>query len=157
VPAATTKPAATAKPAATTKPEPDETEGPIQKLTGVLGIRTEADGDREYVLNGVELSVGPPWFWGTKNPLAPYVGKTVMVTGRMEDPRPSAKVNANDADGPELEVYTVNGAVVRAQGKPPWAGGPKVVGDRHPGNAGGAHAKAEQAKVKMKAAASPRP
>ena len=157
-PAATPKPAATAKPAATPKPAkvPDETKGPIETLTGVLGVRTDADGDREYVLNGIELSVGPPWFWGTKNPLEPFVGKSVTVTGRTDTGRPSTKANgkAKNADGPEFEVYTVNGSKVRAEGKPPWAGGPKAVGERHPGYAGWSNGKADKAD-KAKAAPPP--
>jgi len=156
--AATPKPAATAEPAATPKPAkaPDETKGPIETLTGTLGTRTDADGDREYVLNGTELSVGPPWFWGTKNPLEPYVGKSVSVTGRMETDPPSTKANgkAKNADGPEFEVYAVNGTTVRAEGKPPWAGGPKVVGERHPGYAGWSNGKADKAD---KAKAAPQP
>jgi len=157
-PATNLQPAATLKPAATPKPAkaPEPTKGPIETLTGVLGTRTDADGDREYVLNGVELSAGPPWFWGTKNPLEPFVGKTVTVTGRTETGRPAAKANgkAGDADGPEFEVYTVNGTTVRAEGKPPWAGGPKVVGERHPGYAGWSNGKADKAD---KAKASPQP
>jgi len=159
-PAATPTPAAkpAAKPAATPKPAkaPDADEGPIQTLTGTLGTRTDADGDVEYVLNGVELSVGPPWYWGTNNPLKGYVGKTVTVTGRMETDPPSTKANgkANDADGPEFEVYTVNGSKVRAEGKPPWAGGPKAVGERHPGYAGWSNGKADKAD---KAKAAPKP
>jgi len=107
-------------------------------------------------LNGTELSVGPPWFWGTKNPLEPYVGKSVTVTGRMETDPPSTKANgkANNADGPEFEVYTVNGSKVRAEGKPPWAGGPKAVGERHPGYAGWSNGKADKAD---KAKAAPQP
>jgi len=153
--AATLQPAATAKPAATPKPAKvsDEAKGPIETLTGTLGTRTDADGDREYVLNGTELSVGPPWFWGTKNPLEPYVGKSVSVTGRMETDPPSTRANgkAKNADGPEFEVYTVKyGSVVtpvRAEGKPPWAGGPKVVGESHPGYKGWSQGKSEKAKA----------
>jgi hypothetical protein len=157
-PAATPTPAA--KPAATPKPAkvPDADEGPIQTLTGTLGTRTDADGDVEYVLNGVELSVGPPWYWGTNNPLEKYyANKTpVTVTGRMETDPPSTKANgkANNADGPEFEVYTVNGSKVRAEGKPPWAGGPKAVGERHPGYAGWSNGKADKAD---KAKAAPQP
>ena len=33
----------------------------------------------------------------------------------------------------ELDVETVDGATLRAAGKPPWAGGPWVVGSTHPG------------------------
>ena len=28
-----------------------------------------------------ELSAGPPWFWGDKNPLAAFVGQTVTIAG----------------------------------------------------------------------------
>ena len=149
--AATPKPAANVKPAATPKPAktPDADEGPIQTLTGTLGTRTDADGDRDYVLGDVELSVGPPWFWGTNNPLEQYVGSSVTVTGRMETNPPSTNSNgrANDADGPEFEVCTINGTAVQAEGKPPWAGGPKAVGERHPGYKGWSQGQANRAKA----------
>ena len=48
-----------------------------------------------------------------------------------------AKANAKAKDsGPEFEVLAVNGKTIREPGKPPWAGGPKVVGPSHPGYAG---------------------
>ena len=154
-----------AKPAATPKPAkvPDANEGPIETRTGTLGTRTDVDGDVEYVLNGVELSVGPPWYWGTNNPLKGCDGTSVTVTGRMETDPPSTKANgkANDADGPEFEVYAVTcgGKVipVRAEGKPPWAGGPKAVGERHPGYAGWSNGKADKADKADKAKAAPQP
>ena len=68
-----------------------------------------------------DLSAGPPWFWGDKNPLKAYVGKSVTVVGSSE------------TGGTELDVETVNGTAIRAPGKPPWAGGPWVVGPTHPG------------------------
>jgi hypothetical protein len=68
-----------------------------------------------------ELSAGPPWYWGTNNPLAPSVGKTVTVTG------------SHHAGDTELDVETVDGKAIRTAGKPPWAGGPWVVGPNHPG------------------------
>ena len=36
-------------------------------------------------------------------------------------------------EGTELDVDTIDGIALRADGKPPWAGGPKVVGETHPG------------------------
>ena len=34
----------------------------------------------------------------------------------------------------EIDVVTIDGKAVKTwTGKPPWAGGPKVVGERHPG------------------------
>ena len=68
-----------------------------------------------------ELSDGPPWYWGDNDPLKAYVGKSVKVAG-------------STAEGStELEVESVNGTAIRAAGKPPWAGGPWVVGPTHPG------------------------
>jgi hypothetical protein len=33
----------------------------------------------------------------------------------------------------DVSVDTVDGVALRAAGRPPWAGGPKAVGERHPG------------------------
>ena len=68
-----------------------------------------------------ELSAGPSWYWGDKNPLNAYVGKSVSIAG---------STHAGDT---ELDVETVDGKALRAAGKPPWAGGPWVVGETHPG------------------------
>ncbi len=68
-----------------------------------------------------ELSAGPKWFWGNNHPLAAFVGKTVQVTGTYH------------AGETELDVATIDGKALRAAGKPPWAGGPKAVGNAHPG------------------------
>ena len=130
------KPAATPKPAkAAATPEADEV---ITTLKGVLSAKADADGDVHYYIGDVRLSVGPPWFWGTKHPLKALVGQTITVTGHMESGNPAkAKANGKAKDsGPEFEVLTVNGKTIREPGKPPWAGGPKVVGPSHPGYAG---------------------
>jgi len=68
-----------------------------------------------------ELSAGPKWFWGDNSPLAAHVGTTVEVAGTHHE---------GETD---LDVETVDGKALRAEGKPPWAGGPKVVGEAHPG------------------------
>jgi hypothetical protein len=68
-----------------------------------------------------ELSAGPKWFWGANNPLAAFSGKTVTVTGTYH------------AGENELDVDSVDGQILRAPGRPAWAGGPKVVGKIHPG------------------------
>ncbi len=142
-PAAQSTPAPTPKAAATpvapkTTETPDTEPAPAT-LKGVLTTGTDADGDPAYFIGATRIGVGPPWFWGDKNPLAPYVGKTVTLTGHMDEGKP-ASTNPNGkakaAEGPEFEVYTVNGTTVRAPGKPPWAGGPKVVGEKHPGYKG---------------------
>jgi hypothetical protein len=94
-------------------------------LTGTLGTRTAASGETEYTLTSgattVVLDAGPAWFYKDKHPLKPFVGKTVTVVG---DQRQGST---------EVDVRSVDGTVIRAAGKPPWAGGWKRVGKDHPG------------------------
>jgi hypothetical protein len=112
-----------AEPAPRTVPEEDN-EAAVT-LSGVVSSTTDGKGRPHYTLASggktYELSDGPPWFWVDKNPLAAYVGKSVTVVGEVDD------------GGTEVEVQSVNGKLIREPGKPPWAGGPWVVGPRHPG------------------------
>ncbi len=48
--------------------------------------------------------------------------------------------------GTEVDVQTVDGTAIRAPGKPPWAGGWKVQGEKHPG---WSQAKADKFKAKF--------
>lgn len=118
-----------------------EAEAPVQSRTGTIEAVTDGDGDTEYQLadgeGTVRLSVGPSWFWGDAHPLDGISGE-VTVTGQLDDGTPPAHVNAaNRGDGkPSFDVFTLNGEEIRAAGKPPWAGGPAVVGPSHPGHAG---------------------
>ena len=127
-PAATAAPTATAAPAAepdeddgTGKPEKSPKPGKADKapevevtITGTVATRTDADGNTEYttVAGGktLVLEAGPSWFYGANHPLKPYVGKRVTITGEQR---------AGEA---EVDVKTVNGTRLRAEGKPPWAG-----------------------------------
>lgn len=139
--AADPSPGTSAAPAATAEPdEPGESgepgkpdkapkaekapETPVT-LSGTVGTRTDADGHTEYTLTTggktVVLEGGPSWFYGNDHPLKPYVGKRVTITG-------SQRVGDT-----EVDVEAVDGKVIRAAGKPPWAGGWKRVGARHPG------------------------
>jgi hypothetical protein len=94
-------------------------------LTGVIAQDVDGKGRPTFsmTVDGTpwELSAGPKWYWGANNPLTAYVGKTVTVTGTHR---------AGDTD---VDVLTVEGKAIRPAGKPPWAGGPKVVGQAHPG------------------------
>lgn len=94
-------------------------------LSGTVGTRTDADGRAEYTLTTgsttVVLDGGPSWFYGDDHPLKAYVGKSVTITGSQR---------AGEA---EVDVDAVDGTAIRAGGKPPWAGGWKRVGARHPG------------------------
>jgi hypothetical protein len=101
-----------------------EPETPVT-LHGTVSRTTDADGHTSYTLHAGQtdyvLSFGPWWFWGDRNPLDAYVGTSVTVDANRE--------GAND----EVDVSAVNGKALREPGKPPWAGGPKVVGPSHPG------------------------
>jgi len=123
--------AAAPAPAASEKPKPSKgpkaekvPETPVT-LTGTVGTRTDDEGNTVYTLTvGTtvhDLEAGPPWFWGDANPLKPYVGKTVKVEGEQA------------TGSTEIDVKTVDGTAIRGEGKPPWAGGWKVVGEKHPG------------------------
>ncbi len=107
-------------------------------LSGTVAMTMDAKGRQQFSMSSggttYELDAGPPWFWGTNNPLAKFAGKTVTITGE-------AHVGATDVD-----VLTVDGTAIRAPGKPPWAGGWKVVGEKHPG---WSQAKADKFKAKF--------
>jgi hypothetical protein len=94
-------------------------------ISGTVEVATDADGHDAYTLRDggttYTLEAGPSWFFGKDHPLKPYVGQSVTIDGEVA------------AGGTEVEVISVNGTALRQPGKPPWAGGWKVVGERHPG------------------------
>ena len=130
-PAATAKPEGTEKPEGSDKPgkgpktEKAETPKVQTTLKGTIGTKTNADGETEYTLavgsTAYTLEAGPPWYWKDKHPLKPYVGKSVTVVGEQEQ------------GGTSVDVQSVDGKLIREPGKPPWTGGPMVVGKDHPG------------------------
>lgn len=94
-------------------------------LTGIVGTRTDEDGATVYTLTAggttYDLDAGPPWFWGDNHPLKGLVGDSVTITGEQAE------------GSTTVDVLTVDGKAIREPGKPPWAGGWKVVGPAHPG------------------------
>jgi len=108
------------------------------KLTGTIQLATDADGHETYSLQSggktYTLEAGPAWFFGDKYPLKKFVGQSVTIDGEVA------------AGSTEVEVDSVNGTALRAPGKPPWAGGWKVVGAAHPG---WTQAKADRMKAKF--------
>jgi hypothetical protein len=126
---ATPTPTKAPKPQKSPKPDrgPKADRAPETAVTvkGTVGTRTDANGRTEYTLTTGStvrvLDAGPPWFYGSKHPLKPYVGKQVTIAGGQR------------AGEDELEVTSVDGTAIREPGKPPWAGGWKVVGKDHPG------------------------
>ena len=103
----------------------DKVAGVAVDLSGRIGTRTNAAGETEYTLTvgstTYTIDAGPSWYWKDKNPLKAFVGKAVKVTGEQKQ------------GTTEVEVDTVDGKALREPGKPPWAGGWKVVGKDHPG------------------------
>ena len=93
-------------------------------ISGTVQKGTDADGDAVYTLTDggttYTLEAGPKWFFETY-PLEPFVGDEVTVDGELEE------------GSTVVDVHSIGGTVIREAGKPPWAGGWKVVGERHPG------------------------
>jgi hypothetical protein len=105
--------------------QPAKASEQIVTLSGTVGTRTAADGTTEYTLTNentvLSLDAGPAWFFPNAYPLAPYVGQQVTIGGEQREGSTS------------VDVLSVNGTALREPGKPPWAGGWKRVGERHPG------------------------
>ena len=154
-PAASTEPEDSAEPAESAEPEdsdePDESaepapvaqpdqkgqpehgpkehkdKGPEQEITlsGTVTTGTDADGETEYRMQSggktYVLEAGPKWFFGDDYPLKPFVGKNVTIVGEAAE------------GSTEVDVVSVDGTRLREPGKPPWAGGWKRVGEKHPG------------------------
>lgn len=114
----------TQKPDKAAKPEkgPKAPEHPVT-LTGTVGKESGENGDFTLTVGShvYKLSAGPKWWWGDANPLAAAVGKTVTIEGEQEEGTSN------------VDVLAIDGTAIRAAGKPPWAGGWKVVGEKHPG------------------------
>ncbi len=95
-------------------------------ISGTIESSTDADAKKAYTLTDggktYRLEAGPAWFFDAGSyPLDKYVGDSVTIVGEI----------AEGSD--EVDVISVNGTALRDPGKPPWAGGWKVVGERHPG------------------------
>ena len=104
----------------------DKTPSAPITLNGTIEKSTNADGETVYTLadggTTYTLEAGPPWFYDEgAYPLEAYVGDDVTVEGEV------AEGSTN------VDVLSINGTALRAAGKPPWAGGWKRVGERHPG------------------------
>jgi hypothetical protein len=117
-------------------PKPEKSKVPTTPITvtGTVTAAMNADGRTTYsIASGGKtytLEVGPPWWWVDDHPLADHVGHAVTIVGEIAQ------------GSTEIEVETVDGASIRTWiGRPPWAGGPKAAGARHPGWKGwsGAH------------------
>ncbi|HUQ43900.1 MAG TPA: hypothetical protein VM451_05745 [Candidatus Limnocylindria bacterium] len=94
-------------------------------LNGTIESATDADGKATYTLadggTTYTLEAGPTWFFGDAYPLKPFVGKSVKVEGEIAE------------GSTDVDVISIDGTALREAGKPPWAGGWKQVGERHPG------------------------
>jgi hypothetical protein len=95
-------------------------------LNGTIVQGTDDKGRPTFTMTAggttYELSAGPMWFHGTGGgPLAAHAGKSVEIHGWQRE------------GTTDVSVDTVDGTALRAAGRPPWAGGPKALGERHPG------------------------
>lgn len=132
--------------------EPEAGGAPDRTVTGTVVMAETEDGRIIYLLDSgdgepIELRYGPSWFSGELNPLHALVGSSITVGGNLRDGWPNA--NASDTarehavKTPALRILTLDGER-RAKGKPPWAGGPKAVGEVHPGYAGWSNGQADK-------------
>jgi hypothetical protein len=135
VPVLAASPSPSAGPGKAGQPKPAAS--PIT-LSGTVAAAAASDGTTTYTLQSggttYTLEAGPPWFFGDNHPLKAYVGKSVTITG------------TKPADSNVVDVKAVNGTALRGEGKPPWAGGWKRVGQSHPG---WSQEKADRAKAKF--------
>jgi len=120
--------------------KPDKSKAPEVSVTvrGLVSTTTDAAGKATFRISSggktYELDAGPSWFHGDNHPLKAFVGKTVTIVGGQRE------------GSTEIDVQSVDGTALRAPGKPPWAGGWKRVGERHPG---WSQAKADRFKAKF--------
>jgi hypothetical protein len=135
----TAEPAVTAEPNRASEPEeqakPDKDKGPKDHkdtapeheitLSGTVTTGTEEGGEAVYRIQSggttYVLEAGPKWFFGDDYPLKAYVGKNVTLVGEVAE------------GSTKVDVVSVDGTRLREPGKPPWAGGWKQVGEKHPG------------------------
>jgi hypothetical protein len=109
-------------------PKPEKSKAPETPITvsGTITATKDADGRTTYTVTSggktYELGAGAPWWWGDDHPLAAYAGDAVTIAGEVEEG--STEIDVETVDGKPIKTWT---------GKPPWAGGPKVVGEKHPG------------------------
>lgn len=148
--------------------EPPADEVVASSMTsGTIVAVENPDGSTTYYLQTeagqlVELSFGPGWFWGPLSALWPEAveGASVEIGGNVRDGMPSDSASdvalEQAAKDPVLKVNALDGAK-RAQGKPPWAGGPKVQGPAHPGYVGWSKGQANKAAGAEKAAKPEKP
>ena len=110
------------KPEKANKHDAGTPEHPVT-LNGIVGRSSDEAGEFTLVvgLKVYRLSAGPRWWWGDSSPLAAVVGKVVTIDGEQEE------------GSDEVDVLAIDGKQIREPGRPPWAGGWKVVGPRHPG------------------------
>ena len=92
-------------------------------LSGTVGKAAGEDGEFTLTVGSTvyTLDAGPKWWWGSASPLAAAVGKHVTIAGEQED------------GSTNVDVLSIDGKQLRPAGRPPWAGGWKVVGPKHPG------------------------
>jgi hypothetical protein len=113
----------------------------MQSLTGTVVVVVDEDGVATYFLQvddetQVLLSVGPPWYWGDEDPLGSLVdGAVVTVEGYYdEDLDEAVELGEGEvAEEPVFEVRVIGVESLWDGDVPPWAGGPEVVGEVHPG------------------------
>ncbi len=131
VPVFGTEPSATPAPARQdepgTPPKPGKVPATRIAVNGTVVAATDEDGRTEYTVTSggttYRLDAGPRWWWGGDHPLEAFVGTSVTIAG-------TTRAGLN-----RIDVTSIDGTAIAGvgHGKPPWAGGPRKVGEKHPG------------------------
>jgi hypothetical protein len=138
--------------------DPTDEDKPDKTLAGKVVSEVNEDGQVVYSLDIagyglVRLNFGPSWFGGPLSPFYALVGTTITIGGNVRDamPNENASETARENKDPQVRVLTISDQK-RTGGKPPWAGGPKDVGETHPGFEGWSQSQADKEPKPDKAA-----
>jgi|GEM_PF-6189566 len=117
------------------------TTGTITMVDGVWYLTPTGGGEP------IELSFGPSWFSDLAALYPDLPEGEVIVGGNLRGSMPNENASEMAMEkavkDPLIKINTINGQK-RAKGKPPWAGGPKDVGEAHPGYEGWSRGQAEK-------------
>ena len=91
----------------------------------------------------IALRFGPSWFNDLYALFGLSAGEDVTIGGNVRGGEPNENA-ADAAKDPVVRILTVDDQK-RTKGKPPWAGGPKELGDAHPGFEGWSKGQAKKA------------
>ena len=122
--------------------EPADEDASARSISGTISYQegvwyiTPDQGDP------IALSFGPAWFNDLGALFGFSDGDEVTVEGNVRDGMPNETASDTAKDKAVKDPVV---KIKREKGKPPWTGGPKDVGEAHPGYEGWSNGQAEKA------------